>query len=31
MWLSLGNGRRMKWSQIGNNRKQIPGYPEGAY
>ena len=32
VWVLLGVGLDiMKWSQVGNNRKQIPGYPEGAY
>ena len=33
-WLWIGLGVMldlMKWAQIGNNRKGIPGYPEGAY
>ena len=32
IWVLLGVGLDiMKWSQIGNKRKEIPGYPEGAY
>lgn len=32
VWVGLGVVLDiMKWSQIGNNRKQIPGYPQGAY
>jgi hypothetical protein len=33
-WLWIGLGLVldiMKWAQIANNRKEIPGYPEGAY
>ena len=33
-WLWIGLGLMldiMKWAQIGTNRREIPGYPEGAY
>ena len=32
IWIALGVMLDiMKWGQIANNRRQIPGYPEGAY
>ena len=32
LWIALGLLLDlMKWGMIGNNRRQIPGYPEGAY
>jgi uncharacterized membrane protein len=32
VWIGLGVVLDlMKWGLIGDNRKQIPGYPEGAY
>ena len=32
MWIGLGFMLDiMKWAQIAANRKQVPGYPEGAY
>ena len=33
-WLWIGLGVLldiMKWAQIANNRRGVPGYPEGAY
>ena len=33
-WLWIGLGVMldiMKWAQIANNRRAVPGYPEGAY
>ncbi len=33
-WMWIGMGVLLditKWGQIANNRRQIPGYPEGAY
>ncbi|MFC2029130.1 hypothetical protein ACFLWA_00195 [Chloroflexota bacterium] len=33
-WLWIGLGVLldvMKWGQIANKRKEVPGYPEGAY
>jgi hypothetical protein len=33
-WLWIGLGVMldlMKWGQIANNRRAVPGYPEGAY
>ncbi len=33
-WLWIGMGVMldvMKWAQIANNRRAVPGYPEGAY
>ena len=33
-WLWIGLGLLldiMKWAQIANNRREVPGYPEGAY
>ena len=33
-WLWIGLGVMldiMKWAQIANNRREVPGYPEGAY
>jgi hypothetical protein len=32
LWIAMGVLLDiMKWGQIANNRRQIPGYPEGAY
>ena len=32
IWILLGLGLDvMKWGQIANNRREIPGYPETAY
>jgi hypothetical protein len=32
VWIALGVILDlMKWGLIGNSRKEIPGYPEGAY
>jgi hypothetical protein len=32
IWILLGVGLDvMKWGQIANNRREIPGYPETAY
>jgi hypothetical protein len=32
IWIAMGVMLDiMKWGQIANNRRQIPGYPEGAY
>ena len=32
LWLGLGLWLDiMKWGQMANNRKEVPGYPEGAY
>ena len=33
-WLWIGLGvmlDKMKWAQIANSCKEVPGYPEGAY
>ena len=32
LWIALGVALDiMKWGQIANNRRQVPGYPETAY